>query len=135
LAGTASDPNRVRALTFNPATAGSATSAGTFDASVQGNATGVGTPVGRASARAAVDRLGQAISAAQEALAPDRATAHQQVGTAQGLVSQFTQLQNQARNGSFSLGGSSGFQTGFGYGWNANQLFQFPRSGLLNLYA
>ncbi|MBI3512900.1 MAG: hypothetical protein HY060_02375 [Proteobacteria bacterium] len=118
------DPHRVRALTFSAATTGSATSGGTFDASVQGNPTGNGAPVGRASARAAVDRLGQAVSAARQALAPDRALAHQQVASAQTLVGQFTQLQSQAGNGSFSLGR-----------FNPASLFQFPSSGLLNLFA
>ncbi len=118
------DPHRVRALAFSAATTGSATSGGTFDASVQGNPTGNGAPVGRASARAAVDRLTQAVGAAQQALAPDRALAHQQVTSAQTLVGQFSQLQSQANNGTFSLGG-----------WNPVSLFQFPSTGLLNLFA
>ena len=118
------DPHRVRALAFSAASTGGATSAGTFDASVQGNPTGNGTPVGRSSARAAADRLAQAVSAARQALAPDRALAHQQVASAQTLVGQFSQLQSQAGNGSFSLGG-----------WSPASLFQFPSSGLLNLFA
>ncbi len=139
----ANDPNRVRTLSFASATTGGATSPGTFDASIQGNATGTGAPIGRASARAAVGALGTAITAARNALAPDRAVAHQQVTSAQGVVTQLTQFQTQASTNSLSLGGGA---TGGGY--NPVSLFQsplslyqssrnslFPRGGLMNLYA
>lgn len=124
----ATDPNRVRQLSFSPATGGSATSPGTFDASVLGNVSGGGTPIGRASARAAVDRLGTAINAARQALTPDRTAAHNAVTSAQGVVKQLTQFQTQANNNALSFGNS-------GNSYSPVSLFQFPRGGLLNLYS
>jgi hypothetical protein len=110
------DASRVRALSFSAATGGGTTSGGTFDAS---------TSAGRAGARTSVDQLNQAIVAAQAALAPDRSTAHQQLLSAQSLVTQFTNLQSQVNNNSFSLGNAS---TG------VFQLVQFSRSGLANFF-
>lgn len=111
------DPNPVGVLSFSPATGGGAISGGSFDA---------GTSAGRVGARSSVGLLAQAISAAQAALAPARAAAHQQLSSAQSLATQLTNLQGQVNNHSFSLGNSS---TG------VLQLFQFPRSGLTDFFA
>lgn len=114
LAGNNLDPTRVQGLSFSAAVGGGATSSGTFDATVS---------TSRATARAAVDQLSHAISAAQAALAPDRSVAHQQLTAAQSVVSQLNNFQSQVNNNSFSLGtGSNGVL----------QLFQFPSGGLTN---